>query len=102
MNIGNVSGNGGVDRSANAPSRADGRRPTAPAVGSSDAASISSDSRDAAAAFETRVATAAAHDPERADSVARAVQRLMAGELDREPVLRATAERLLGSDFRAV
>jgi hypothetical protein len=101
MNIGNVSNNGGVDRGAERGARVDGRRSPARAA-ADDGAEISQDGREAAAAFDARVATATAEPAERDDRVARAMQRLLGGELDREAAVRDAAERMLGQDFRTV
>jgi len=102
MNIGNVSNNGGVDRGAERGARVDGKRSSAARAAADDGAEISQDGREAAAAFDARVAAAIAEPVERDDRVARAMQRLLGGELDREPALRDAAERMLGQDFRTV
>jgi hypothetical protein len=100
MNIGHVGGKGSVDRGGDRAPRADGQRSDAATrVPSADAAAISDGGRDAAAAFASRVEAAAADEPDRADLVARAMKRLIVGELDREEAHRAVAERLLGTDF---
>lgn len=101
MTIGNISGNGPVDRGASSAPRADRRDQPASRRTALDAASISSDGQQAAAALAARVAAAAVEDADRPDQVARAVEKLMSGELDTEQVHRATAERLAESDFLA-
>ena len=103
MNIGQVGNNGGVDRGADRSARTDGKRgDPSKATGADDKAAISTDGRDAAAAFEAHVASANADEPDRQDEVARAMRRLNGGELDSQEVWRETAARLLASDFRAV
>ena len=103
MNIGNVGSKGGVDRGGDLPPRADSvRNDASRAAGPADRAAISADGRDAAASLEARVAAVASGHTERADLVARAMQRLMSGELDRPETLRATAEQLAAAEFRTV
>ena len=103
MNIGHVGNNGGVDRGAGRSARTDGVRGDASkATDADDKAAISSDGRDAAAAFEARVAAASAGESDRQDEVARAMRRLIGGELDSQEAYRETAARLLARDFRAV
>lgn len=103
MNIGNVSNNGGVDRGAERGARVDGKRsPSAGSAQAGDKAAISADGRGAAAAFEQKVAAAAAEPPQRDARVVRAMERLLGGELDDQAVIRDTAERMLGQGFRTV
>ncbi|MGE3173683.1 MAG: hypothetical protein AB7O97_13750 [Planctomycetota bacterium] len=102
--------NGGVDRGADRPVRVDGKRDKGAAGSASggkasggvDRASISSDGRDAKAAFEAHVAAAKAEEPDREARVARAMERLISGELDNDAVYRDVAGRLLQGDFRSV
>ena len=103
MNIGQVGGNGGIDRNSDRPTRINPQHDARNRADGSDQAAISANSREAAAAFDAFVSAAAADfEPERSDEVARTVERLISGELDSEAVYRDVAERLLGNDFRAI
>ena len=102
MNIGNVKHNGSVDRGAERGARTDGKRATSSAGSAADRAAISADGQKAAAAFERRVVAARAEDEVRDDRVARAMKKLLGGDLDRAEVVQDTAERVLGQDFRTV
>ncbi len=103
MNIGNVSNNGGVDRGAERTARVDGKRGAVARTGDAgDKASISADGRGAAASFAANVAAAQAEPTDRDDRVAKAMKRLVGGELDSAAIYRDTAERLLGQGFRTV
>jgi hypothetical protein len=102
MNIGHVGNNGGIDRGADRPVRTDGKADQAPSATTDDRAAISSDGRDAKAAFDARVAAAGSDDPARRGKVARAIERLASGQLDTPAVYRDVAGRLLAGDFRSV
>jgi hypothetical protein len=101
MNIRNVSNSGGVDRGGDRPIRVDGKRESSAAASSTgDKAAISSDGRDAKAAFEANVDVVRAEGSDRAAIVSRAMEKLKSGELDTEAVYRDAASRLLATDFR--
>lgn len=103
MNIRNVGSNGGIERGGDRPLRTDGKRERSSATTStSDKAAISSDGREAKAAFDANVDAARGTDGDRAEMVSRALQKLMNGELDAEAVYRDAADRMLAADFRTV
>lgn len=98
MNIGNVKGNGGIERGAERtvklqPQRADDSR--APR----DVAAISAGGQRAAASAERLAQRAKAEDPARVALVEAARLRLQSGELDDMAVLRATAQKVMDSGF---
>lgn len=64
-----------------------------------DEAKISASGRTAAAAVDELAGRARRDDSDREQIVARAMARLAAGELDREPALADTARRLLDAKF---
>ena len=103
MNIGHVGGNGGIDPGPERAARAKGKRDDAAgSAAADDNAAISEGGREAAATFEARVVAAEADEPDRFTLVARAMERLIAGDLDEEAVHRDVAQRLLSTDFQAV
>lgn len=104
MNIGHVGNKGGVGPAGESPVRTGPGSGGRAADGSPDAgdlAAISADGREAKASFDARVA-AARQDDDRSDRVARAIQRLISGELDRDEVYADVAQKVLADGFRAV
>ncbi len=101
MNIRNVSNNGGVERGGDRPLRADGKRDrSATSATTGDSAAISSGGREAKAAFDASVEAARGKGDDRVTVVARAVEKLISGDLDSEVVLRDTASRMLAAEFQ--
>lgn len=100
MNIGNVKGNGGIDRSSDRPSRTEGGRAPAPAPKvHQDEAEISTGGRETAKAVEELAQRARRDEPERAAKVEAARQRLQKGELDSVAVHKEVARQLLDGGF---
>lgn len=98
MDIRNVDKNGGVE--PNRPKRSEQKRDVLIPLPPRDEAKISKESRAVATTVENlaeRARTAGAS--ERDDVVARAMAKLLGGELDSEAVLDATARRLLDAKF---
>ena len=102
MNIGQVGGNGSIDRGSERPIRIDRNGGSGQQVSKGDQAAISATGREAAATFDALVRAAATDEPGRTEKVDQAEQRLIDGDLDLEAVYRGIAEQLLGNDFRAV
>ncbi|MBK8099020.1 MAG: hypothetical protein IPK26_18085 [Planctomycetes bacterium] len=100
MNIGNVQGNGGIERGADRPTRTEQKRSGA-ALRSEpiDQAAISTGGREKAASVEAL--TERARDPgeDRREKIQRAMSRLMSGELDSVAAHKAAAQKVLQSDF---
>jgi len=101
MDIRNVANQGNVDRSSDRSKRSDARTVVIPAV-ARDEASISSAGRETAAAIEGLAERARNSDGDRGALVARAMQKLMNGDLDGRQAASATARRLLDAKFLSV
>lgn len=98
MDIRNVDKNGGVEPSR--PKRSEQKRDVLIPTPPRDEARISSESRATAATVENLAERArTVGSSGRDDVVARAMARLLGGELDSEAVLGATARRLLDAKF---
>lgn len=103
MNIGNVKGNGGIDRSSDRPARTDGKRAQAPVrQAQHDEAEISTRGREAAKSVEALAQRAAQDEPERAAKVEAARQKLQSGDLDTVAVQKDVAQQLLDSRFQSM
>ncbi len=101
MDIANVGKNGGVERSGDRAKRADGTGVVLIPQPPRDEARISSESRETAAAV-TNLADRVRNLPaERAELVAAAKAKLLAGDLDGDAVFGATARRLLDAQFKS-
>ena len=103
MNIGNVKGNGGIDRSSDRPSRTEGKPAQAPVRQMpQDEAAISPSGREAAKSVEALSRRARQDAPERQAMVEAARQRLQDGTLGTVAVHKQVAQQLLDSDFRSI
>jgi hypothetical protein len=101
MNIPNISNNGNVERGWDRPLRADGKRDrSASTAASGDRAAISADAFGAKAAFEANVDAARGAGDDRSAMVARAMEKLISGDLDSEVAMRDTASRMLAAEFQ--
>jgi hypothetical protein len=99
MDIRNVTNHANVERSNDRTKRAEAQRTVIiPSVGR-DEASISSAGRETAAAVEGLAERARRGDRDRDQVVARAMQKLISGELDGSDAIGATAQRLLDARF---
>lgn len=103
MDIGNVKGNGGIDRTSDRPARTEGKRAQAPMPSrQQDEAAISERARETAKSVSALAQRAQQEDPERRAVVEAARQKLQSGQLDTVAAHKETAQRLLDSDFVSV
>lgn len=101
MDIANVGKNGGIERGSDRAARADGKGTVLIPQPPRDEARISSESRETAAAV-TNLAERVRNLPsERAEVVAAAKAKLVAGQLDGDAVFGATARALLDAKFNS-
>ena len=100
MDIRNVAKSGGVERSSDRPARGESKRDdAAPYILPRDEASISATSREKAASVDG-LANRARHSGEAREAKLEAArQKLANDELDGPAVVKATAQRLLATDF---
>lgn len=99
MDIRNVGSKSSVDRASDRSKRTEAKRDDAAPTVRRDEASISSTSRDTAAAVEGLAERARRDDADREGLVTAAMRRLMNGELDGAEALQGTAKRLLDGKF---
>lgn len=103
MNIGNVKGNGGIDRSSDRPARAQGKAADAPVrKAQQDEAEISTRGRDTAKSIDTLAQRAQQDEPERGAKVEAARQKLQDGELHTVAAHKDVAARLLDGGFHSI
>ena len=102
MNIGQVGGNGSIDRGSERPLRIDRNGGSGQRVSGGDQAAISASGREAAAAFDALVRAASTDEPGRSEKVGQVEERLANGELDAEAIYRGVAEQMLANDFGRV
>jgi hypothetical protein len=100
MHIGNVKGNGGIERGGERTVRLQ-PQPAHGAGRAHDVAAISAGGQRAAAAADQLAERARAEDPSRAQLVDAARTKLQSGQLDDPAVLRATAQKVLDNGFLA-
>jgi hypothetical protein len=101
MHIGNVKGNGGIERGGERTVRLQPQEARDAGRVQQDVAAISAGGQRAASAAERLAQRAKAEDPARAQLVEAARARLQSGELDDRAVLHATAQKVLDSAFLA-
>lgn len=100
MNIHDIGKAGNVDRSGDRTTKAGARRDVLVPQAPRDEAKISASSREAAATVDALTERARREDGGREELVARALAKLRSGELDGEPVVAATARKLLAAKFQ--
>ena len=101
MDIRNVANQSNVDRSSDRSKRADARTVVIPTV-ARDEASISATGRETAAAIAGLAERARNSGGDRGVLVARAMEKLVNGELDNEATVASTARRMLDAKFLSV
>ncbi len=99
MNIHDIGKAGNVDRGGDRTKQPGVRHDVLMPFVGRDEARISASSRETAAAVESLTERARRDGSDRADVVAKALQRLMNGDLDDPQVHAATAQRLLDAKF---
>lgn len=99
MDIRNVGSKSSVDRASDRSKRTEAKRDDAAPSVRRDEASISSASRETAAAVEGLAERARRDDPDREALVTAAMRKLMNGELDGAEALQGAAKRLFDGKF---
>lgn len=102
MDIRKVGSNSSVDRTNDRTKRTESKRADAAPTVRRDEASISSASRDTAAAVEGLAERARRDDGDREAVVTTAMRKLMNGELNGAEALQGAAQRLLDGKFSTI